>query len=208
MAARSAASARTSAACSVSFNVSERGGAFCHESRASRFVASACNQGHRNAASEFENATTRIAARSKDILRLPNSGQKLTRPATGPPAEPARQHTRLAGGTPPASLIARRFAARCIAVASYMHRRRRAASASARGPWPCSLGRSRWADRSNAFAKSSGQSAVLRHGCESDVPRSCRQRRTRAARASFCHRSSARCDLRVLRFITVRSHES
>src|ERR1044071_1575057 len=153
MAARSAASARTSAACSVSFNVSERGGAFCHESRASRFVASACNQGHRNAASEFENATTRIAARSKDILRLPNSGQKLTRPATGPPAEPARQHTRLAGGTPPASLIARRFAARCIAVASYMHRRRRAASASARGPWPCSLGRSRWADESNVWAK-------------------------------------------------------
>src|ERR1044071_5654659 len=38
-----------------------------------------------------------------------NSSQKLSRPAAGPPAEPARQHTRLAGGTPPASLIARRF---------------------------------------------------------------------------------------------------
>jgi len=34
------------------------------------------------------------------------------RPGFGPPAEPARQLTRLAGGMPPASLIARRFAAR------------------------------------------------------------------------------------------------
>jgi hypothetical protein len=41
-----------------------------------------------------------------------NSSQKLSRPATGPPAEPAHQHTSVAGGMPPASLIARRFAAR------------------------------------------------------------------------------------------------
>src|ERR1044071_1725501 len=32
---------------------------------------------------------------------------------------------------------------------------RRAASASARGPWPCSLGSSRWADGHNAFARAS-----------------------------------------------------
>ena len=42
----------------------------------------------------------------------PNSAQKLTRPGAGPAAEPPRQLTSVAGGMPPASLIARRFAAR------------------------------------------------------------------------------------------------
>ena len=42
----------------------------------------------------------------------PNSAQKLTRPGAGPAAEPPSQLTSVAGGMPPASLIARRFAAR------------------------------------------------------------------------------------------------
>src|SRR5215212_11080751 len=57
----------------------------------------------------------------------PNSSQKLTRPGFGPAAEPPRQLTRTGGGTPRAS---RRLTCG----------KRRAASASARGPWPCSLG--------------------------------------------------------------------
>jgi hypothetical protein len=48
------------------------------------------------------------AARSKDNPVLPNSGQKLSRPGAGPPAEPARQHTRMRGGTPP-DILSRRF---------------------------------------------------------------------------------------------------
>jgi hypothetical protein len=51
------------------------------------------------------------------------------RPGFGPPAEPARQLTRAGGGTPPA---ARRLTCG----------KRRAASASARGPRPHSLTRS------------------------------------------------------------------
>ena len=71
-----------------------------------------------------------------------NSAQKLTRPGAGPAAEPPGQLTSVAGGMPPASMLARRFAARCNRFASRDHRRRHAASASARGPRPCSLMRS------------------------------------------------------------------
>src|SRR6185369_9161410 len=54
-----------------------------------------------------------------------NSAQKLARPGFGPPAEPAREVK-----------ISRRHAARIRA--PHMQRAR-AALASARGPWPCSL---------------------------------------------------------------------
>jgi hypothetical protein len=77
---------------------------------------------------QTRNATTRVDARSKERSTLPNSTQNLTRPGAGPPAEPASQHTRLGGGTPP-DILSRRCSRR-------ERGRRRAASASARGPWP------------------------------------------------------------------------
>jgi hypothetical protein len=66
-----------------------------------------------------------------------NSSQKLSRPGAGPPAEPARQHTRITASR------RLQFASRCMQL---LGGNRRAASASGRGPWPCSLGSSRWAD--------------------------------------------------------------
>jgi len=67
------------------------------------------------------------------ITVRPNSSQKLSRPATGPAAELPSQHTRITA--------ARRlqFASRGMQL---LVGNRRAAPASARGPWPCSLGSS------------------------------------------------------------------
>jgi hypothetical protein len=63
-----------------------------------------------------------------------NSSQKLSRPGAGPPAEPASQHTRIAASR------RLQFASRCMQL---LGGNRRTASASAHGPWPCSLGSSR-----------------------------------------------------------------
>jgi hypothetical protein len=72
--------------------------------------------------------STAIERTTKTEFGRPNSSQKPTRPGAGPAAELPSQHTSVGGVTAAPQLLGGN---------------RRAASASARGPWPCSLGSSR-----------------------------------------------------------------
>jgi hypothetical protein len=128
----------------------------------------------------------------------PNSSQKLTRPGAGPPAEPASQLTRIT-------------ATRRLQIANCVFAR------APRQP-PCRVGFGMWAPavqlrlkplgrRAQCVCNSIDQSTALRHDYEPAAPRSRRRRRTRGGHASFCHRTSARGSLHVLRAITDRDHE-
>ena len=58
---------------------------------------------------KFRPQLTRVhKANTQEFNVPPNSNQKLTRPGAGPPAEPARQHTRMRGGMPP-DILSLRF---------------------------------------------------------------------------------------------------
>jgi hypothetical protein len=113
--------------------------------------------------------TIRVERFRNSLERRANSPQKLTRPGLRPGSRAASFGHNLHGVTPPASRD------------SYAGRRR-AAQASARGPWPCSLG----SDPLGGRAKPAYRSVrTVNLSARYKRPRA-RSRRATATEAQFC----------------------
>jgi hypothetical protein len=116
-------------------------------------MASARDHGNRNAALKLTMSPRELRHGLKDILRSPTPARSRHGLAL------ARRPSRLVNtqgwraARRPHRLIARRFRGALYRDVGTRVCGRRAASASARGPWPCSLSRSCWADESNVWAK-------------------------------------------------------